>query len=221
MKKRAIALALAFVFCISFSISACAMPDESETTPPITDAIIQNAVMQEPISEYQMALEKAAAMEAEAQAHGTPVKFVENPLEAYKRDFEVRAAMDPEILRNVGYSDEDISVLQDYRFGLCTFEEAAARVAAELTPTIWCSLFTPEKYTISYSWEWNKLPASVGVDGFALAGYGINSQNQTFETRISLTSSSVQYYKMSGEYYKSEYPSRDVGGARTSALCCL
>lgn len=164
----------------------------------------------EPKSEYQMALEETQRLESIAQEENSSENSDKTPIEEYKEAFDARAEMSPEILCGMGYSADEIEILQRYKNGECSFEEAATRAAAVLTPNLKCTKHTTEKYIVEYSWEWDKTPVGLGEDGFALGLYGIDSQSVGFVTKLNSSTAAVTYCYTDGTYYKVEYPTTDV-----------
>lgn len=164
------------------------------------------------ISEYQLAIK---------QTHDNTVSKMttadKTPLEQYKDAFDLRAKEDSDTLKGMGYSDNEIQLLQDYLKGICTFEEAASRASAVLTSDLSCSEYTKTKYTVRYDWVWDKTPVGLGQDGFSIAAYGIDEQSSGFFTKLDSSLASVAYYSTAnGKLYKTETQKVDVNGNAVS-----
>lgn len=215
MKKRFLAFLLAITVCsVTGTLTASAYGID-ETAEIISSNVIESK------SEYQMAIEETRQMEALTQtdtnSESNDAVQTKTPLEEYKEAFDIRAKLDVETLRGMGYSSTEIDILQKYKNGECTFEEAATRAAAVLTPKLTCTTHTEEKYTIKYSWEWDKTPVGLGEDGFAMGLYGIDDQSDGFVTKLDSSSAQITYYYTDSTYYKNEIPTKDISSNTVSA----
>lgn len=203
MKRRILSLVLAIAVCTSLGVTATAAY-ETDTGVETTSGLNL-----EPKSEYQMALEETQRTRARM---GT-----KTPLEEYKEAFDVRARMDADTLRSMGYSEEEIAILQEYNDGNCSFEEAATKASAVLTPSVSSSMHTGEKYSVTYSWEWDRIPTGLGQDGFAMGLCGIDDQSMGFITKVDIFTASVTYYYTDNVKYKSESPEKTITTSGVSA----
>lgn len=216
MKKRFFAFLLAIT-------TACSMMGATTAAAYGVEEPLErnNSHAMEPKSEYQMAIEETQRMEAcvqaELQSGENSSAQIKTPLEEYKEAFDVRAEMDAETLNGMGYSPAEIDVLQKYKNGECTFEEAATRASAVLTPSLTCTTHTQEKYIVKYSWEWDKLPAGLGEDGCAMGLYGIDDQSSGFVTKLTSSSAAVTYYcTENNAYYKTVNTDKEVSANTVS-----
>lgn len=214
MKKRIFAFLLAITACFMMGATSAVAYGLEETAERSGSQTVESK------SEYQMAIEETQRMEACAEANpqsGNDSSVqAKTPLEEYKEAFDVRAEMDTETLSGMGYSSAEIDILQKYKNGECTFEEAATRAAAVLTPSLTCTTHTKERYVVKYSWEWDKTPVGLGEDSFAMGLYGIDNQSDGFVTKLNSSTAAVTYYYTDNTYYKVEYPDKDVSSNTVS-----
>lgn len=210
MKKRLVAITLSMAIC-----TMMASIPVSALEPVIFSDSINDELITEPISEYQMAINETLKMESLAHS-GVASEEKTTPLEDYRSAFDLRAEASPEVLIGMGYSDEEIQILQDYRNGVCTFETAAMRASAVFIPELKCTIHEPTRYIVEYEWEWDKTPVGLGQDGFALGIYGIDSQSVGFVTKLNSSTAAVTYYYTDGTYYKVESPTKDTSGNKVS-----
>ena len=219
--KRILVTFMAIAMLISVNVPAMAIDNGAAATYGVEETAERSlSQVVESKSEYQMAIEETQRMEARAQADSQSESVnsvqLKTPLEDYKEAFDIRAGMDAETLSGMGYSSAEIDILQKYNNGECTFEEAATRASAVLTPKLTCTTHTAEKYIIKYSWEWDKTPVGLGQDGFAMGLYGIDDQSAGFVTKLNSATTSVTYYYTDNTYYKVEYPDKDVSANTVS-----
>ena len=123
MPRCSIAILLSMALCLPMLSSTFAAAEETEDLDLNQDVEVTNQ------GEYQIAVEKTAQMEShgtEAQEDGM------TPIEEYKEEFDKRAAMPSEILSGMGYSEEEIAILESYRKGEIPFETAAIATEAAL-----------------------------------------------------------------------------------------
>ena len=208
MKKRIFSLLLAVTVCSMMGATPAVAYGLEETAERSVSQTIESK------SEYEMAIEETQRMEACAKANTQSGNdgsvHAKTPLEEYKEAFDVRAEVDTETLSGMGYSSAEIDILQKYKNGECTFEEAATRAAAVLTPKLECTTHTKERYVVKYSWEWDKTPVGLGEDGFAMGLYGIDDQSDGFVTKLNSSAATVTYYYTDNTAYKTEHPDKDV-----------
>lgn len=166
------------------------------------------------ISEYQMAINETA--ENNLSQTNSEVK---TPLQEYKESFDARAQLDTTVLTGMGYTKEEIEVLQKYNEGKYTFEEAASRASAVLTTTLTCPTHTSQLYTLKYEWLWDKTPSGLGIDGIGLGAVGFDSENLSIGTvsNEQTTYAHVYYYYLDGTYYRSESASVTKTGSNATA----
>ena len=207
MKKRMVSFFISLAICFSLiNTSIFAYGGE----------VADNIFLLEPKSEYQMAIE-ATIKQAELQQDDSDENN-KTPLDFFKEAFDERANLSPEILEDMGYTDDDICILQSYSNGLCTFEEAATRASAMISSYFSCPIHNSDEYVVRYTWEWNKMPVNIGEDVFTLAYVGIDDQSQALVSKVNDASAAVEYYYMSGtgSYCETEYC--DVDGVDESVV---
>ena len=208
MSRRSIAILLSMALCLPMLSSTFAAAEETEDLNLNQDVEVTNQV------EYQMAVEKTAQMEShgtEAQEDGM------TPIEEYKEEFDKRAAMPSEILSGMGYSDEEIAMLESYRKGEIPFETAAIATEAALASSLVCTTHSSDRYIVQYTWEWDKTPLGLGEDSFSMGLYGINASSVGIVTKLNSASLTVRYYYTDGTYYKIEAPSKTTSANSVSA----
>ena len=208
MKRRIFAFLLAITVCSMMGATTAAAYRLEETAERSDSQTMESK------SEYQMAIEETQRMDACAktnlQSGNDSSVQAKTPLEEYKEAFDVRAEMDTETLSGMGYSSAEIDILQKYKNGGCTFEEAATRAAAVLTPSLTCTTHTKERYVVKYSWEWDKTPVGLGEDGFAMGLYGIDNQSNRLITKLNSSTAAVTYFYTDNSYYKVEFPDKEI-----------
>lgn len=179
--KKFVSLILAAIMCMS--LCAFAVEDSGESV--LIDSFS--------ISEYKMALHESENRISEQ---------AQNPLAEYKNAFDARAQLSEDELRDMGYTDEKIEAMKEYIEGAISFEEAASRASATLDGTITCQTHTVSKYKVTYRWEWDAAPSSVGDDAACMGLMGLNEENQYFVTKLTAASSSVVYQYYTGGTYQ-------------------
>ena len=216
--KKMISLCLSLVMIFSLTAPAVAVENSVYSEAADNSIVFEDMVSK---SEYQMAVEETLRLEAVAEADGLSEAGSKaqnkTPLEEYKEAFDVRAEMDADTLSGMGYSEAEIEVLQKYNSGECSFEEAATRASAVLTPNLTCPTHTEEKYVVKYSWEWDKTPVGLGEDGFAMGLYGIDDESEGFVTKLNSSVVAVTYCYTDNTHYHIEYPDKDVSSNTVSA----
>lgn len=80
-----------------------------------------------------------------------------------------------------------------------------------------CSTHTEEKYIVTYSWEWDKLPNALGDAGIVMGLYGIDSQSSAFVAKLNSSSVTATYYYTDSTRYKAVNLSAEVSANTISA----
>lgn len=145
-------------------------------------------------SEYDMLLQKAEELAEE----DTPAAA--DLVREYENEIRRRANLPQETLLQYGYSEDEITLLKAYIAGELSFEEIAPLTAADLEANLRATMRSAERYALRYDWEWDKVPVGLGEDGVALAYYGLDANNDTFNIRLADYVSVVNYYTMGNEF---------------------
>lgn len=179
----------------------------------------ENRVDTVTISEYEIVLqqeEEFLSTHDQMSTYGQ-TNQVTGPLQQYKEAFDARANLSKKELQDLGYSEEEIRLLNEYKSGTKSFEEVAPRVAASLSTLLSCSTYTPTKYVVRYTWQWDKAPKGLDNDVAVLALQGINSSSNTFDIKIDRKVSKVNYY-VAGEFEKTETPTLSFPSSDSSVI---
>ena len=180
MKKAIKATVIAVVAVALCIVAGLHMQEVSEVAEARGELAPKN-------SEYSLALDMSQEAGFFTRFFGT------DPAGEYKDAFDRRARLDDEELRALGYSDDDIAVLRGYRDGERSFDEAAGLTTAVLDVNLEATELGPERFTVQYSWQWDKAPLGSGEAGAALSYYALTPESSLTDTLFDGATASVTY----------------------------
>lgn len=160
-RLKLISLLTCFLFLFSFTTTVFASEGDSKTKS-VT------------VNEYEMlqSLSKNSTEQlAKLGYSSAEAKQIENYQEEYKNHLKKIAALDDELLKEMGYTSEQIEILRTYDGS----EEATIILAATLNISVTAgsvTYYTSKNYTdasVSYSFSWSGEPLFKGTDIVGIA----------------------------------------------------
>ena len=197
MKNKLLAIICAFMLIFPLSLSTSFASDKDAFVDVFADQT-------NTVSEYEMLMEDASREDISPEESNALIT-------SYKEKFSERSSNSPEILKQMGYTEEQIIAMKEYLEGNMTFEEAARIASATLTSTLSCPIHTTSKYIVSYSWTWNAVPSYTQRDSTALIMIPINSSGVAMTGTNTNDIGVIYYYKTTGTLDSSVYISTSDG----------
>lgn len=129
-------------------------------------------------------------------------------IRAFEEAFAARAAMPDDTLEQLGYSPDEIRLLRRYASGETLTDSEMRAASATCTGEITKQGFSGKLVMFTYTWTWNKCPATQKKDSFAVrfcaidsAGYEIAGAMITQkESQIKYYTGRTYYKRVTGDY---------------------
>lgn len=123
-------------------------------------------------------------------------------IRAFEEAFAARAAMPDDTLEQLGYSPAEIRLLRRYASGETLTDSEMRAASATCTGEITKQGFSGKLVMFTYTWTWNKCPATHKKDSFAVRFCAIDSAGYEIAgAMITQKESQIKYY--TGQtYYK-------------------